>query len=83
MKSSHGFNTSFSAQISVKTLPNMVLPVLTAQGPWYIVSLSRHQGDLLLAQKWEEKDFFLRHGEFETTMEVKILSSLSLENSPS
>ena len=57
MESSHGFNTSFSAQISVKTLPNMVLPVLTAQGPWYIVSLSRHQGDLLLAQKWEEKDF--------------------------
>ena len=39
MKSSHGLNTYFSAQISVKTLPNMVLPLLTAQGPWYIVYL--------------------------------------------
>jgi len=29
MKSSHGLNTYFSAQISVKTLPNMVLPLLT------------------------------------------------------
>ena len=57
MKSPHGLNTSFSAQISVKTLPNMVLPLLTAQGPQYIVSLSRHQGGLLLTQKWEEKDF--------------------------
>ena len=57
MKSSHGLNTSFSAQISVKTLPSMVLPLLTAQGPWYIVSLSRHQGGLLLTQKWEEKNF--------------------------